>query len=382
MLNRPFHISMLLGEIEKRKKSNPRYSLRAFARFLGVGPSTLSRILSNHQELSLTACKNIIKKMKFNHDDCMLFISSLAEEKKRRAYKVLYGIIEDSTEEELNSYEWLLANTPDLMFVFDRYGRCIHANEPVAQFFEISPLMIIGKTMEEIGVAPEICKKIRDGMDVVFKDPHRLSVEECYELDGDTRCFEINLVPIGHHKEVRGVACHWRDITEKNVLDKLWQHSLQVGETLAGQAGTLNGLEQIAAQLTEKYCDACVIEFPEFKIFIEKGEKNQVSEFKTFYPLDIKHNPTFKDALTENSIRTICHLDEASLNIFKQKKTQIGCITTIPIGFRKKIVGTINLMRFSTRKSFTMKDAELARDIKLRIECAMENSLSHLQTTL
>src|SRR6478735_2984141 len=96
MSEKPFYIKLLLNEIEHRKEKNPRYSLRAFARYLGMGPSTLSRILLNRQELSHTACKNILKKLKLNRDDCVLFISSIAEERKRRAYKVLFNIIENA----------------------------------------------------------------------------------------------------------------------------------------------------------------------------------------------------------------------------------------------------------------------------------------------
>jgi transcriptional regulator with XRE-family HTH domain len=43
---------MLSTEFEQRRRNNPRYSLRAFARYLGTDHSTLSQILRNRRNLS------------------------------------------------------------------------------------------------------------------------------------------------------------------------------------------------------------------------------------------------------------------------------------------------------------------------------------------
>src|SRR5947209_6020860 len=40
----PYHIHILRSELERRRRKNPRYSLRAFSARLGVDPSGLSRI--------------------------------------------------------------------------------------------------------------------------------------------------------------------------------------------------------------------------------------------------------------------------------------------------------------------------------------------------
>lgn len=86
---KPYHVEILIQEIAKRKASNSRYSLRAFARFLGIAPSTLSRVLSNSQELSLSGSKKIMRKLKFTEEQKITFITSVAEEKKRRAIQTL-----------------------------------------------------------------------------------------------------------------------------------------------------------------------------------------------------------------------------------------------------------------------------------------------------
>lgn len=64
--------------------------MRAFARFLDFVPSTLSRILANRQELSISATKKIIISLNLSEDEGMMFISSVAEEKKLRTLNLLY----------------------------------------------------------------------------------------------------------------------------------------------------------------------------------------------------------------------------------------------------------------------------------------------------
>lgn len=88
-MKKPYHISVLLREIEKRKQKNSRYSLRGFANFLEMAPSTLSRILTNGQELSVSATKKIMKKLELSEDEKVLFIASVAEEKKIRTLLTL-----------------------------------------------------------------------------------------------------------------------------------------------------------------------------------------------------------------------------------------------------------------------------------------------------
>ena len=91
-MKKPYHVKVLLKEIEKRKEKNTRYSLRGFAKFLGIAPSTLSRILTSGQELSVGATRKIIKKLQLEEQESFLFIASVAEEKKLRTLTTLARI--------------------------------------------------------------------------------------------------------------------------------------------------------------------------------------------------------------------------------------------------------------------------------------------------
>jgi transcriptional regulator with XRE-family HTH domain len=86
-------------KLKKRKQKNSRYSLRGFANFLDIAPSTLSRILTNSQELSVSATKKIMKKLALLDDEKFLFIASVAEEKKIRTLLSLALLSSDTNKD-------------------------------------------------------------------------------------------------------------------------------------------------------------------------------------------------------------------------------------------------------------------------------------------
>lgn len=86
---RPVHVTMIESALRGRQEKNRRYSLRAFAKFLGVHPSSLSRILSGKQVLSVPAATRIIRKLKMDREDRERFMVSLALQKKQTTLAAL-----------------------------------------------------------------------------------------------------------------------------------------------------------------------------------------------------------------------------------------------------------------------------------------------------
>lgn len=56
----------LQDELDTRKKNNPMFSLRAFARGLGISPAQLSQVLSGKRRVTLTTAKKITKALKLS----------------------------------------------------------------------------------------------------------------------------------------------------------------------------------------------------------------------------------------------------------------------------------------------------------------------------
>jgi uncharacterized protein (TIGR02147 family) len=64
-------------DFDARKKINPRFSMRAYAKKLGLEPSTLSQILRGKRDLPFSDAQKILSQLKLNFDQQKEFIHSL-----------------------------------------------------------------------------------------------------------------------------------------------------------------------------------------------------------------------------------------------------------------------------------------------------------------
>lgn len=78
-----YHLRLIVSEYKRRVAKNPRYSLRAYASFLNLDPSALSRILAGKQELSVKAAISIVKRLQMSNDDGRRFLLSVIEGRRR-----------------------------------------------------------------------------------------------------------------------------------------------------------------------------------------------------------------------------------------------------------------------------------------------------------
>ena len=78
-----YFLQRLNREFDDRKQKNPRYSLRAFANFLEIDPSSLSKVLNKKRNLSSNDALRIAKILKLDADEFHLFFSSVLDRKGR-----------------------------------------------------------------------------------------------------------------------------------------------------------------------------------------------------------------------------------------------------------------------------------------------------------
>lgn len=88
-MNAPLDLSKLLSDtLEERCKRNPRYSLRAFARDLGVPAPRLSRWLKGEEGLSRTSAHALATSLGFSKEETNTFVTAMesrfARSKKMR----------------------------------------------------------------------------------------------------------------------------------------------------------------------------------------------------------------------------------------------------------------------------------------------------------
>ena len=70
------HIALLLREFQKRKAKSSLYSLRAYARDIGIHPSSLSQILRSNRKIPHATALKIVKKLKLSPSSAQDFLES------------------------------------------------------------------------------------------------------------------------------------------------------------------------------------------------------------------------------------------------------------------------------------------------------------------
>lgn len=80
---------ILKREYQTRVLRNPRYSQNAFAKFLGIDSTYLSKLLKGKILLSLDLAEKITKKLDLAHEERRIFILSAADEQQCHALYLL-----------------------------------------------------------------------------------------------------------------------------------------------------------------------------------------------------------------------------------------------------------------------------------------------------
>jgi PAS domain-containing protein len=367
MEGKPFHIELLHNEIQKRKLNNPRYSLRAFSRYLGLGPSTLSRILSHNQDLSLSATKKIIRKLKLSPDDRRLFISSVVEEKKQRALNSLASTGGPQDIEYLSSFEETLKSSRDMIFVLDRFCRCVHTNESASRLFNLPLNQMIGKTLEQLGVDLDLCREIKETAEIVWESAMLGEVVHRYDFfEGLT--FEILLLPVmGEDEQVIALACHWRDITETVAMENQLRLLLEAGQILSHALDYKKALSEFAQLLSESFSDAVYLQlFADGGVEIQQGRRDLLESFPQIFPPDQKNNSQYSDLLKTGEPLTLSHLNEASFTFSHSHTPCLGSLLCLALHCREQSFGSLILLRTVEHEPFSTHDMEFSRDLSLR----------------
>ena len=76
-------------EFAQKRRLNPRYSLRAFARDLRISPSTLSRVLNGERSIPTGNRKAIAKRLRLSASESQRFIEDNAEMERGQVLKVI-----------------------------------------------------------------------------------------------------------------------------------------------------------------------------------------------------------------------------------------------------------------------------------------------------
>lgn len=129
------HLQIIKLEFKLRQEANPSYSLRAFAKKLGVASGALSEILSHKRRLSFKWAEKIIESLQLDSEEKEAFLTSVAldhemsnlKRKPKRVKSILKNqdvddiyelqFVDNEAYEEIN--EWYYNAITELSFVED-----------------------------------------------------------------------------------------------------------------------------------------------------------------------------------------------------------------------------------------------------------------------
>ncbi len=75
--NRNYYLSKIKEDLSLKQRMNPLYSLRAYARDLGVHPATLSQVLKGKRPLPLKDSTHVLRKLNLGPKESTLFMESI-----------------------------------------------------------------------------------------------------------------------------------------------------------------------------------------------------------------------------------------------------------------------------------------------------------------
>lgn len=73
---------ILKQEFEKRRKRNPNFSLRSFAKWLGISPAQLSQMMTGKRSVTVNSAKIISEKMNLSPVEKRIFLNSCMKNKE------------------------------------------------------------------------------------------------------------------------------------------------------------------------------------------------------------------------------------------------------------------------------------------------------------
>lgn len=148
---------ILLQEITERRARNPAYSLRAFARDVGVSPAALSQYLNRKRELSNKNRQSIIQRLSLSPAQAQSFTGKLTRTSKpfsvTQSHDVLgeeeFQLISDWISVAIMNLARLKDNVGDPQWIADRLGVAIHeAREAYERLLRFGLIKLSGHRMQ------------------------------------------------------------------------------------------------------------------------------------------------------------------------------------------------------------------------------------------
>lgn len=240
--------TLLKKELERRLVYNASYSLRAFARDLGISAPRLSRILNENLGLSFKAANEIAKKIDFKGIDKELFLTLARSSavrssiRKKESYSQLKSIYQQK-------YSAISADT--FQVISDWYHFAIVALVETKNFKNNESWIAQELGINKLQASQALKRLIRLG--IILEENEKLSVSQTYLIESQHTSHEAIR---NFHTQIIGKAVqaiHQQDVNERF----LFSSAISIQKSKLGQfreliQGLHNNAETEASTHLEK----------------------------------------------------------------------------------------------------------------------------------
>ena len=249
----PYYLAKIKEDFSIKQRNNPHYSLRAYARDIGIHPATLSQIIKGNRPLPQKDSNTVATRLNLGPVERSLFIESLTRNK--------------------STLDQIKVSPIDTRLMLDESYYKIIAEWEHYALLELFHLKDFGRTKEEVAHHLDLTM---NRTEVVIND---LVVCRLLEIDDDGLLSKV-------HSDVRTTE----DITSQ-ALRESHKETLQMG---------IEKLEKISTELRDFSSSTLALDLkklPEAKIIIrefrqkmaallEEGDKTEIYQLAIqFYPL-------------------------------------------------------------------------------------------------
>jgi PAS domain S-box-containing protein len=371
----PYYVTALSECLAARKKRNARYSLRAFAKYLNMDPSALSRILSGKQELSAHSCRKVLEKLDIDAQEKQRFIGSVADQKISGAASALSEeLLWDMHGLEQHRQWFEMAH--DAILVIDPLDeRVLDANARACQLYGLSREDLLGKSLREFSYGQF---ENREYLNEALNQPGTsVSFEiEQKKASGQRMTLEVNASVVEYHGQ-RAILSITRDVTERKSGERLARFLSEAGQQLHSSLRDSSTLARVAKLSTIEVADGCLIHLLRENHSPEQVEvAHRVPETAQLLSAAFSGSPE----LVQNLYRRSGAFEAAKARLFptvsavpELGELAICSMVTAPLVVRGEVIGIIVLIGSDPVHRFNSRDLELIEQFALMTATAVDN---------
>lgn len=313
-----------------------------------------------------------------------------------------------SSEQQLRT---LLENTPDVIIRTDRELRYVYVNQAVERTQGQPVSFFLGKTSQEIGVPPELCKLWDETLYKVLETGQEEVIEFQTPSSSGLRTYQSRIVPeFDKDGAIEFALIVARDITEFKLAEvqkvqliieqaarekaEIEQHRsrflAEVSKMLAASFDGETVLQNVAELAVETAAEGCCIHLTELDgkirvVAVAHAEASMLDAMNKLsvpkpidnnsvngYPLVIRTGKSELITEVNQEILAAAAENEAELEVLRS--LNIASHVCVPITARGRIIGAISCFTSKSGRRYNSEDLAMLEDLAYHVAIGMDNA--------